>query len=94
VALSVDTAAGRVALAPVLVGQSNSKQRVKFDGEEPARFTRRRCEQIGCSTQVADEAERGCAALIGPEPAVVLTGDEPLTRMIQAASHGHPHSRS
>src|SRR5205807_2125442 len=60
VALSVETSSGTALLAPVLVRQSNPKQRVTFDHENPSRFTRKRCDEIGCATDVATEAERGC----------------------------------
>ena len=95
IALSVETAGGRASLAPVLVQRTNPRQRVRFDGEEPARFTRKRCEEIGCPAEVADEAERGCAGLIGPgEAAVFLSEDEALTRIVSAVAHrkGDPHT--
>ncbi len=89
IALSVETTSGGVPVAPVLVRQSNPKQRVTFDSENPSRFTRKRCEDIGCTTDVANEAERGCAA---PPPqgneAVLLSDDQVLARLIQAAASG------
>jgi hypothetical protein len=89
IALSADTAGGRVPLAPVLVRQGNPEQRVTFDGETPSRFTRRRCEEIGCTADVAADAERGCA----PPPAQrggagVLSDNEALARVIRAAVRG------
>jgi hypothetical protein len=87
VALAVETSSGTALLAPVLVRQSNPKQRVTFDHENPSRFTRRRCDEIGCATDVAGEAERGCVP--PPEPgaaSVVLSDDPGLAKLVQEAA--------
>jgi hypothetical protein len=85
IALWADTASGRVLLAPVLVRHSNPHQRVTFDGEEPARFTRKRCEEIACASSVTDDAGRGCAGPLAPDVAPVLSGeDQVLGRLIQS----------
>jgi hypothetical protein len=62
--LSVQVADERVPLAPVLVRQVNTEQRVTFDGDEPATFTRTRCEEIGCAAEIVKAAESGNAAPI------------------------------
>jgi hypothetical protein len=83
--LSLRTAAGDVAVAPVLVSQSSSAQRVRFDGEAPARFSRRRCKEIGCTARVAADASRGVAPppIAGDSPS--LTSDQAvLDRLIKA----------
>lgn len=59
VTLFAETAAGPVSVSPVLVRQAE-KQRVTFDGEQPASFTKKRCQDMGCSQRVMDDAERGC----------------------------------
>ena len=83
-ALSVETTRGPTSLAPVLVSQSNPKQRVTFDREAPSQFTGKRCTEIGCTPDIAAEAERGRAAPVqGAE--VILSGDEEMDRLIQSA---------
>src|SRR5262249_17346240 len=59
--LSLRTAKGDTPVAPVLVGRSNAEQAVLFDGEEPAKFTQRRCKKIGCAAKVASAASKGVA---------------------------------
>ncbi len=87
VALSVETSSGTALLAPVLVRQSNPKQRVTFDHENPSRFTRKRCDEIGCATDVATEAERGCVPPpVSGEASVVLSVDPGLVKLIQEAA--------
>ncbi len=87
IALWVETTSGGVWLSPVLVRQSNPQQRVTFDRETPSRFTKKRCEEIGCTTDVANDAERGCAAPPAQgDPAVLLSDDQALARLIQAAA--------
>ena len=88
IALSVQTTSGGVLLSPVLVRQSNPQQRVTFDREKPSRFTRKRCEEIGCTTNVANDAERGCAASPAHgDRAVLLSDDQALARLIQTATN-------
>ena len=83
--LSLRTAAGDAAVAPVLVSQTNPAQRVRFDNDAPARFTRRRCKEIGCPERVAADASRGVA-----QPPIdyrlFISGDETaLERLIKPA---------
>ncbi len=65
--LVVDTRNGRVELSPVLVS-CGGKQRVTFDGDNPAEVTRRRCHEIGCADALAEEAGRGHATLLRQDP--------------------------
>jgi hypothetical protein len=84
--LSLRTAAGDAAVAPVLVSQSNPAQRVRFDGDAPTRFSRRRCKEIGCAARVAADASRGVAPPpVGDRP--FLTSDQALlNRLMNRAS--------
>jgi hypothetical protein len=59
--LVVNTTDGEVLVAPVLVRQNVETQNVTFDGQPPSVFTKKRCQEIGCSPTITDEAERGCA---------------------------------
>ena len=82
--LSLRTAYGDAAMAPVLVSQGKS-QRVRFDGEAPAAFIRRRCKEIGCPARITSAAARGVA----PPPVAAdhptLTSDEAvLARLIKS----------
>jgi len=74
--LSLRTAKGDAAVAPVLCSQSNPDQQVLFDGDAPAKFTQRRCKEIGCAAKVAAEASRGAAPPPVPESHPSLTGDD------------------
>jgi|SRR6516165_2677038 hypothetical protein len=83
--LSLRTAAGEAAVAPVLVSQSNPAQRVRFDGDAPGRFTRRRCKEIGCPSQVAADASRGVAQPPIAHHRPSLSNDEALlARLIRS----------
>jgi hypothetical protein len=85
--LSLRTTSGRAAVAPVLIQQSNPAQRVSFDGEPPARFTRRRCRQIGCPARVAAAAARGQAPPPAPGEGPALSSADPaLARLMRAAA--------
>lgn len=87
--LSVSTISGRVPLAPVLIRQSNPKQRVTFDSEIPSRFTQKRCREIGCTTKVAREAARGRIAQPAQTGASVrLSDDQALAKLIQTKARG------
>ena len=89
IALSVETTNGAMLLAPVLVRQSNPQQHVTFDREEPSRFTRKRCKEIGCTRDVIRDAARGCAA--PPAQGVVLRTDEDdefLSDLIREVARG------
>ncbi|PYJ67769.1 MAG: hypothetical protein DME76_14450, partial [Verrucomicrobia bacterium] len=58
-----------------------------FDRENPSRFTRKRCDEIGCATDVATEAERGCVPPPSSgEASVVLSDDPGLAKLIQEAA--------
>jgi hypothetical protein len=84
IALSVKTTSGSVGLAPVLIQQSNLKQRVTFDSETPSRFTWKRCKKIGCATDIMAKARHGRAApLAQGDGSVVLTDDQRLAKMIR-----------
>jgi hypothetical protein len=89
IALAVQTKAGMVMVAPVLVNQSNPKQRITFDDVPPAQFTRGRCKEIGCSRPVMQRAIRG---RIGPSAqlngSVRLSDDAAFVKYVQAAAHG------
>jgi len=61
VPLSIGTVDGPAALAPVITSVGNSRQRVTFDGEDPARFVRRRSKAIGFTAAVMRDAARGKA---------------------------------
>ena len=85
--LSLRTAAGDAAVVPVLMSQSNPKQRIRFDGEAPAPFIRRRCKEIGCPARVAADAARGVAQPPVPCDRPSLTSDQDvLARLIKPAS--------
>lgn len=92
IALSVGTKSGPMLVAPVLVGQSNPQQRVTFDREQPSRFTHKRCEEIGCTSDIVSDAERGCAAPLAQDT-VFQGDDELLARLIREAAHGEVEQR-
>ena len=77
VPLSIGTVDGPAELAPVITSVSNSRQRVTFDGEEPARFVRRRSKAIGCTAAVMRDAARGKAPAPVPQAASAATFSEP-----------------
>ena len=74
--LSLRTAKGDAAVAPVLCSQSNPDQQVLFDGDAPAKFTQRRCKEIGCAAKVATLAARGVAPPPVPEDHPSLAADD------------------
>jgi len=84
VALSLQTTEGETALAPVLVSQSNPKQRVRFDDEPPSRFTQKRCKEIGCAAKIAADAARGIASPPVPGSQPSLTDDAALLQRLLA----------
>jgi hypothetical protein len=87
VELSLRTAESDAAVAPVLMSQSNPAQRVRFDNETPARFTRRRCKEIGCPARVVAEAARGVAPLPVSGNRPFLSGDDAaLDRLVKSVS--------
>ena len=62
VPLSIGTVDGPAELAPVITSVSTSRPRVTFDGEEPARFVRRRSKIIGCRAAVMRDAGQGAGS--------------------------------
>src|SRR5262249_40444938 len=68
---------GPAEIAPVITSVSNSRQRVTFDGEDPARFVRRRSKAIGCTATVMRDAARGKAPAPVPQAAGAATISEP-----------------
>ena len=68
VSLSLHARNGRVQVSPVLVSHGG-KQRVTFDGDEPAAFSRSRCREIGCAEEVVEAAGHGRAELLRGDPA-------------------------
>ena len=61
VPLVLETTEGESPVAPVLVHRTNERQRVTFDGQSPASWTRKRCREIRCSPKIASNAVRGVA---------------------------------
>ena len=92
--LAVKTIDGSVPLAPVLIRQSNSKQRVTFDDEPPSRFTQRRCKEIGCPAAITKDAARGrVKAPAQKNGSVRLSDDQALVRLIKERSRGKADSK-
>jgi hypothetical protein len=55
---------GQLEVAPIVVSPGASVRSLTLDGQPPEPYVRRRCESIGCSTAVVDDAARGnCMAL-------------------------------
>lgn len=77
VPLSIGTVDGPAEIAPVITSVSNSRQRVTFDAEDPARFVRRRSKAIGCTAAVMRDAARGKASAPVPRAAGAATISEP-----------------
>jgi hypothetical protein len=82
--LVVHTRGGRVPVSPVLAS-CGGKQQVTFDGDEPAAYTRRRCQEIGSAEGVIETAGRGQAQLLRTDPAqkpgpFLARIDQPLGR--------------
>jgi hypothetical protein len=63
VSLVAETTNGHVLLSPVLVRRSENQQ-VTFDDHSPSSFTKKRCQEVGCTQNATDEAERGYAQLL------------------------------
>lgn len=64
--LELNVANCKVPLAPVLAYQSNPHQVVKFDGQQPAKFTLTQSRRIGCSPRLAQRAAKGHARALAP----------------------------
>ncbi|SFD86260.1 hypothetical protein [Nitrosomonas sp. Nm166] len=58
--LSLETLSGQVLVSPVLI-QQGEKQQVTFDGEHHSSFTRKRCQEIGCTQNITEDAAHGHA---------------------------------
>jgi hypothetical protein len=87
VPLVIGTVSGPAELAPVLASMSNPRQRVTFDGEDPARFARRRCQAMGCSAAVARNAARGKAPAPAPRgPGFASVSEPAMPRLLRAVS--------
>jgi hypothetical protein len=66
------TREGQLEVAPVVVSQSASIQSLTLDAMSWQAYVRQRCEDIGCSSAVADAAYRGvCRPL--PRPPILTT---------------------
>jgi hypothetical protein len=92
--LTLNTIEGRAMIAPVLTQQSNPKQRVTFDGENPSRFARRRCKEIGCDAATARSAENGKApAPVSGRGPAAARDERGLDRLMQSVLRGKPRRR-
>jgi hypothetical protein len=80
--LEIGTMAGRMPVAPVVIGQSNPRQRVTFDGVPHGQFTKAQCGKIGVKPAAARKAGRGQADPVGPQ--VTATGDAAMGKIIEA----------
>ena len=78
VSLFVETTSGQVPLIPVLVRQSNPKQQVTFDGEKPSSFVKKQCQDIGCTSSVAEDVEHGRARELDPNQIITPFGSPSL----------------
>jgi len=85
VPLSIGTVRGPAALAPVIMSTS-AGQRVTFNGGDPVRFVRRRCQAIGCRASVARDAARGVAP--APHVAHAAPAEPDMTAIVHAATAG------
>ena len=93
VPLSIGTEDGPAELVPVVVSVGNSRQRVRFDGEDPTRFVRRRGNAIGCSASVTRDASRGKAPAPTPRAPGFGTAGEPAMRDVLRAASGRARRR-
>jgi hypothetical protein len=87
VPLSIGTIRGPAEVSPVIVSGSNTGQRVTFDGQDPARFTKSRCRAIGCNAALMRDAALGLA----PPPAAhgsnaTTVGEPVMADVLRAAS--------
>jgi hypothetical protein len=86
---SLQTAAGGIDVAAVLVRRTNTRQRVTFDGRDPAAHVRARCKAIGCDAKVAAAAARGQAPAPDAGRGPVVAADDPaMARLVAAAARG------
>jgi hypothetical protein len=59
----LETGMTQTSVAPVVVRHEDN-QKVLFDGEEARVFTKKRCQEIGCSPTVIEDVLRGCVASV------------------------------
>ena len=83
--LSIATVRGPAALAPVITSVSPD-QHVTFDGEDPVRFVRRRCQAIGCRASVGRDAARGVAPAPTPRGDRAVPAEPEMTDVLRAAA--------
>ena len=57
ISLMAKTISGQVSLIPVLVYQSNLKQEITFEGENPSKFCEKRCYEMNCAPSVVEDIE-------------------------------------
>ncbi|ADJ29874.1 hypothetical protein [Nitrosococcus watsonii] len=76
--LWLKTRDGQSSIAPVIV-RAEESQKVQFEGEEAKTFTKKRCQDIGCSSTLIDDVLRGCVAPVQGE-GVVAAKSEPVHR--------------
>jgi len=93
VSLSIGTVRGRAELAPVLASRGTPRQRVTFDGLDPARFARGRCKAIGCSATVTRDAARGVAPAPKPRGTGGATVGEPTMADVLRTGSGRGTAR-
>lgn len=93
VSLSIGTVRGRAELAPVLASRNSPRQRVTFDGLDPARFARGRCKAIGCRATVTRDAARGVAPAPKPRGTGVGTVGEPAMADVLRTGSGRRTAR-
>src|SRR5262249_1388890 len=75
--LSIGTVDGPPEIAPVITSVSNPRQRVTFDGGDPARVVRRRPQATGCPAAAMPDPARGQAPAPVPQAAGAATISEP-----------------
>jgi hypothetical protein len=87
VSLSIGTVRGRAELVPVLASRGNPRQRVTFDGLDPARYARRRGKAIGCGATVTRDAARGIAPAPKPRgPGLGAVGEPAMADVLRTGS--------
>ncbi|ADE14546.1 hypothetical protein Nhal_1395 [Nitrosococcus halophilus Nc 4] len=64
--LWLETREGQIPIVPVMV-RAEKNQKIQFDGEDTKTFTKKRCQDIGCSSTFIDDALRGCVAPVQGE---------------------------
>ena len=76
VPLVLETTEGKLPVAPVLAHRTNDRQRVTFDGQPPASWTRKRCREIKCSPKIAANAVRGLAPKVQRDGQAGFMGED------------------